>query len=103
MQDDINAVISKALKKAGNRSLEEASEILYNAMDKIMEGDMDSHDILTIKGLIRRGEARTASTYNQIPLNRVHFLDLHVLSTPPAFILSQDQTLMLKLFDSCTS
>ena len=23
--------------------------------------------------------------------------DLHVLSTPPAFILSQDQTLMLKL------
>ena len=34
------------------------------------EGDMDSRDILTIKGLIRRGEARTASTYNQIPLNR---------------------------------
>ena len=31
--------------------------------------------------------------------------DLHVLGTPPAFILSQDQTLMLKcfLFDSCTS
>ena len=28
--------------------------------------------------------------------------DLHVLSTPPAFILSQDQTLMLK-FDSRTS
>ena len=27
--------------------------------------------------------------------------DLHVLSTPPAFILSQDQTLMFKcLFDS---
>ena len=24
--------------------------------------------------------------------------DLHVLSTPPAFILSQDQTLMLKSF-----
>ncbi len=32
--------------------------------------------MLTIKGLIRRGEARTACTYNQIPLNRVHFLDL---------------------------
>ena len=43
------------------------------------EGDMDSRDILTIKGLIRRGEARTASTYNQIPLNRVHFLDLAFL------------------------
>ena len=25
-------------------------------------------------------------------------LDLHVLGTPPAFILSQDQTLMLKSF-----
>ena len=31
---------------------------------------------MTIKGLIRRGEARTASTYNQIPLDHVHFLDL---------------------------
>lgn len=40
------------------------------------EGDMDTRDILTIKGLIRRGEARTASTYNNIPLSRVHFLDL---------------------------
>ncbi len=44
-------------------------------------GDMDSRDILTIKGLIRRGEARTASTYNQIPLNRVHFLDLPFYET----------------------
>ena len=45
------------------------------------EGDMDSRDILTIKGLIRRGEARTASAYNQIPLNRVHFLDLPFYET----------------------
>ena len=40
------------------------------------EGDIDSADIRTIKGLIRRGEARTACTYNQIPLDHVHFLDL---------------------------
>ena len=40
------------------------------------EGDTDTRDILTIKGLIRRGEARTASTFNHIPLDRVHFLDL---------------------------
>ena len=40
------------------------------------EGDIDSHDIRVIKGLIRRGEARTASTFNQIPLDHVHFLDL---------------------------
>ena len=40
------------------------------------EGDIDSQDIRTIKGLIRRGEARTASTFNQVPLDHVHFLDL---------------------------
>ncbi len=40
------------------------------------EGDFDTRDILTIKGLIRRGEARIACTYNEIPLDHVHFLDL---------------------------
>lgn len=40
------------------------------------EGDTDTRDVLTIKGLIRRGEARTACTYNHIPLDHVHFLDL---------------------------
>ncbi len=40
------------------------------------DGDSDPRDILTIKGLIRRGEARTACTFNNIPLSRVHFLDL---------------------------
>ena len=43
---------------------------------KKKDGDIDTQDILTIKGLIRRGEARTACTYNQIPLDHVHFLDL---------------------------
>ncbi len=45
------------------------------------EGDMDSRDILTIKGLIRRGEARTACTFNKIPLKRCHFLDLPFYET----------------------
>lgn len=40
------------------------------------EGQKDSRAILDIKGLIRRGEARTACTFNNIPLQRVHFLDL---------------------------
>ena len=40
------------------------------------ESDFDTRDILTIKGLIRRGEARTACTFNEIPLDHVHFLDL---------------------------
>ena len=40
------------------------------------DGDMDTVEVRTIKGLIRRGEARTACTYNKIPLDHVHFLDL---------------------------
>ncbi len=40
------------------------------------DGDMDTKEVRTIKGLIRRGEARTACTYNKIPLDHVHFLDL---------------------------
>ena len=43
---------------------------------KKKESDFDTRDILTIKGLIRRGEARIACTYNDIPLDHVHFLDL---------------------------
>ena len=45
------------------------------------EGDFDNRDVLTIKGLIRRGEARTACTYNDIPLDRCHFLDLPFYET----------------------
>ncbi|WP_018665603.1 hypothetical protein [Bacteroides gallinarum] len=44
VQNDINAIIAKALKKAGNQSVEKASEILYDAMDKIMEGDLNDDD-----------------------------------------------------------
>ena len=39
-------------------------------------GDFDTRDVLTLKGLIRRGEARTACTFNNIPLDHIHFLDL---------------------------
>ena len=38
--------------------------------------DMDTPEVRTIKGLIRRGDARTACTYNGVPLDHVHFLDL---------------------------
>lgn len=67
--DNKDAVISK--QYAAIR------EFLKNKKDE----DMDSKDILTIKGLIRRGEARTACTYNNIPLDRCHFLDLPFYET----------------------
>ena len=41
VQDDINVILSHALKKASGKPMEDASEILYNAMDKIMEGDLE--------------------------------------------------------------
>jgi hypothetical protein len=41
MQDDINAVLMKALKEAGNKPFEEAANILYNAIDHIMEGELE--------------------------------------------------------------
>jgi len=62
--NDSNAVIKQ--------KYEEIKTFLANKK----QGDFDSRDILTIKGLIRRGEARTACTYNNIPLDHVHFLDL---------------------------
>ena len=33
---------------------------------------------------------------------RTFSLDLHVLGTPPAFVLSQDQTLQFRVFDPCS-
>jgi hypothetical protein len=40
----------------------------------------------------------TRSPLNQVPKDLIA-LDLHVLGTPPAFVLSQDQTLQ---FDGCS-
>ena len=55
-----------------NEKYREIKEFLHNKK----AGDIDTADIRAIKGLIRRGEARTACTFNNIPLSKVHFLDL---------------------------
>ena len=54
---------------------------IRNYLRNKKDGDMDTRDILTIKGLIRRGEARTACTYNNMPLDHCHFLDLPFYET----------------------
>ena len=64
------------------------------------EGDFDTRDVLTIKGLIRRGEARTACTFNDIPLSRCHFLDLPFYETgkiEKSPISEADVNIVLKL------
>lgn len=61
---------------SGDRVISEKYEEIKSFLKNKKNGDLDNRDILTIKGLIRRGEARTACTFNKIPLDRVHFLDL---------------------------
>ena len=68
-----------------NQSADQVINEKYAEIRKFLaqkkDGDMDTRDILTIKGLIRRGEARTACTYNNIPLDHCHFLDLPFYET----------------------
>jgi glucosamine-6-phosphate deaminase len=72
-----NEIFNNSADKVINEKYAEIRKFLANKKD----GDIDTKDILTIKGLIRRGEARTACTYNKIPLERVHFLDLPFYET----------------------
>ncbi len=68
-----------------NNSEDEIIKSKYTEIKQFLcekkDGDLDTTDMLTIKGLIRRGEARTACTYNNIPLSRCHFLDLPFYET----------------------
>ena len=49
---------------------------IMNYLKQKNEGDLDNPSILTVKGLIRRGEARNAFRYNHIEKDHIHFLDL---------------------------
>lgn len=51
MQDDINRILSKALKAAGGQTVEKASEMLYEAMDRIMDGDLDDDFLPDLESL----------------------------------------------------
>ncbi|MCX5661154.1 MAG: PIG-L family deacetylase, partial [Planctomycetota bacterium] len=44
-------------------------------------GQVDSEEVQRIKGLIRRGEARAAGRYCNIPQERLHFLDMPFYET----------------------
>ena len=72
-----NQIYNESKDEVINKKYAEIRKFLAEKKD----GDMDSRDVLTMKGLIRRGEARTACTYNSIPLNRCHFLDLPFYET----------------------
>lgn len=58
---------------------------LFNKMSEFLNnktpGQADSEEIKTIKGLIRRGEAKAACRYCGIPIERAHFLDMPFYET----------------------
>ncbi len=61
-------------------------ESKYNEFRKFLledkkEGDMDTRAILDLKALIRRGEAKAACRYIQLPSKHVHFLNLPFYET----------------------
>ncbi|MCR5158570.1 MAG: PIG-L family deacetylase [Prevotella sp.] len=51
-------------------------QVVKNFIRNKKPGDLDNEQILRLKGLIRRGEARLACEYNGIDSNHIHFLDL---------------------------
>ncbi len=44
-------------------------------------GQVDSAEVQSIKGMIRRGEARAATRYSGVPAERLHFLDMPFYET----------------------
>lgn len=64
-----------------NETIKDKYAEIKKFLKEKQSGDMDTHDVLTIKGLIRRGEARTACTFNGVPLSHCHFLDLPFYET----------------------
>lgn len=63
----------------------EGNEDLYKKVTKAIEnkkpGEVDSAEVMKIKGLIRRSEARAGCRYVGIPDNQAHFLDLPFYET----------------------
>lgn len=63
---------------------EKAHQLVVNYFDFLKQkkaGDFDSPDILSIKALIRRGEARIASLYSGLSYDHIHFLNLPFYET----------------------
>lgn len=65
--------------------------------------DSDNSDVLKIKGLIRRGEARTACAYTGIKKSNLHFLDLPFYETGKVekLPLSEADVLKIKALLDC--
>lgn len=67
--------------ECGNKKAEELVLSYFDAIQHKSVGDIDSEDILAVKALIRRGEARIASLYNGLTYDHIHFLNLPFYET----------------------
>lgn len=69
------------IAELGQNKIEENYEKITEGLNNKKEGDFDTRDVLAIKALIRRGEARTACAYVGIKPDNVHFLNLPFYET----------------------
>lgn len=67
--------------ECGNKKAEELVLSYFDAIQHKSVGDIDSEEILAVKALIRRGEARIASLYNGLTYDHIHFLNLPFYET----------------------
>lgn len=66
------------------RAESQATELFRRVSDSLMNkqpGEVDSDEVRTIKGLIRRGEAKAGCRYVGIPDENAHFMDLPFYET----------------------
>ncbi|MFV0470989.1 MAG: glucosamine-6-phosphate deaminase [Paludibacteraceae bacterium] len=65
-----------------DNALKQKYEIMLRFLrEEKQTGDVDTPDVLYLKGWIRREEARAACRYNGVPIDRVHHLDLPFYET----------------------
>lgn len=62
-------------------SVLQAYQHILNAIQTKKPGDVDSPEVLKIKGLIRKGEAKATCRYVGIPEDHAHFLDMPFYET----------------------
>ena len=77
---DFAADYTEAFDLAGARTADLLSGV-RESLETKNPGDVDSPEIQTIKGLIRRGEAKAACRYVGIPDEQMHFLDMPFYET----------------------
>ena len=66
VQDDLNAVAARALSRSAGKPVEEASEILYEALDNIMEGELDADDDESLESLTGAAAEAMAGAVGQM-------------------------------------